>query len=225
MENDSKLKIPRGCREFGGTNSAARIRVANELVEEFVKEVAPPIEFDSRDEAWTLAVRRRLVEICPKGCYALPDDPNAAKGEYPVDYLWSEEGNLSRLILACQTEWGTGWFGRTNWAPVERALEKLLAVKAPFKILIFSSCRKPDLLKPETDFSFEYAKERIELSLRNYPHHLPGEVYIFLDFPQTREANGIGEYRSLRWLAKKLGKSEVHLEGGEVRGLKRPKES
>jgi hypothetical protein len=219
MGNDSKIKIPEECRGFGEANSGARLRVAKKVVEEFVKKVAPPIGFDNRDEAWTLAVRRRLVEICPKGCYALPDSPNAAKGEYPVDYLWSEEGNLSRLILACQTEWGTGWFGRTNWASVERALEKLLAVKAPFKILIFSSCRKPGLLKPETDFSFEYAKERIELCLRNYPHHLPGEVYIFLDFPQTREVKGIGEYRSLLWLAKRLGETEVDLKewpGGEL---------
>ena len=167
-------------------------------------------------------MRRRFTEICPKDCYALPDDPFAAKGEYLADYAWFEEGNVKRLLLACQTEWGTGWSGRTNWAPVERGFEKLLAVKAPFKVLIFSSCCEPVSLKPETDFSFEYAKERLELSLRSYLHHLPGEVYIFVDFPQTRKVGGNGKFKSLIWLAEKLGETEVVLKEGPGGDLVRP---
>jgi hypothetical protein len=114
MDDNRKLEIPEKCRDFRGRNLAARRRVAEMFVDELVKSVAPRIELDDRDEAWTLAVRRRLTEICPKDCYALPDDPFATKGEYLADYTWFEEGNVKRLLLACQIEWGTGWSGRTN---------------------------------------------------------------------------------------------------------------
>jgi hypothetical protein len=80
--------------------------------------------------------------------------------------------------------------------------------------LIFSSSPKPDTLKPETDFTFEHAKKRLGLSLGNYLHHLPGEVYIFLDFPQARKEGGNGEYKSLFWIAKRLGETKVELEKG-----------
>ena len=222
MANNFRLDIPSKCRRFGGADFDLRLQVADRFVEEFVKTVAPLKADDARDEVWTLAVRRRLIEICAKGCYALPDTPYSAKGEYLADYTWSEEGDMKRLLLACQTEWGTGWSGRTHWAPVERSFEKLLAVKAPFKVLIFSSCRQPDPLNPETDFSSDYAKGKLERSLRTYLHHLPGEVYIFVDFPQTRALDGDGKFQSLIWLSKRFGRQAVVLKKGPGGVLIRP---
>lgn len=222
MADIRRFEIPKECQDFGETNFDTRLRVAKRFVEEFVRTVAPLKEVDARDAAWTLAVRRQLIEICPKGCYALPDDPYAAKGGYLADFTWLEEGRMKRLLLACQTEWGTGWSGGTNWAFVERSLEKLLAIKAPLKVLIFSSVGKPYGTMEETEFSFEYAKIRLKASLENYRHHLPGEAYIFVDFPQTRIQNGDGEYRSLIWLAKKFGRQAVKLEPGPKGALIRP---
>jgi hypothetical protein len=222
VADNRSFEVHKECRDFGETNSDARLRTAKRFVEKFVKTVAPFKKFDERDETWTLAVRRRLIEICPKGCYALPDDPYAAKGGYLADFAWLEEGRMKRLLLACQTEWGTGWSGGANWAFVEHGFEKLLAIKAPFKVLIFSSVGKPYGTMEETDFSLEYAKFRLKASLRNYAHHLPGEAYIFVDFPQTRIRNGDGEYQSLIWLAKKFGRQAVKLEPGPKGALIRP---
>jgi hypothetical protein len=92
-------------------------------------------------------------------------------------------------------------------------------------VFIFSSICKSDELKPnpETDFTFEYAKKELKSSLENYGHHLPGEVYIFIDFPQTRKP-GLGKYQSFIWLAKKFGKAEVDFEDAGKGKLIRPTE-
>jgi len=97
-----------------------------------------------------------------------------------------------------------------------------LAIKAPFKVLIFSSICKPEGLMQEVNFSFEYAKKRLKTSLENYGHHLPGEVYIFIDFPQTRKSGGNGKYQSFICYATRFGKSEVKYEDSGSGELKRP---
>jgi hypothetical protein len=126
------------------------------------------------------------------------------------------------ILLACECEWGTGSFGKTSWARVENEFEKLLPVKAPFKVLIFSSCSKSNPSEPDTDFSFGHARRRIENCLRSYGHHVPGEVYIFLDLPQTRKPDENGRYKSLIWLSKKLGRQKVSLKVGPDGDLCRP---
>jgi hypothetical protein len=215
MADNFRFEIPENCRQFAEGSSDERRRVAKRFVEEFVKTVAPPSRDDS-DRAWTQSIRKRLIEIRPEYCCASPCDPCKAKGEYLVDYTWEEENNGRRVLLACESEWGSGRNGTTNWAPVEHDFEKLLAVKAPFKILIFSSCCKSSELKPnpEVDFSIEYAKKRLKESLENYWHHLPGEVYIYIDFPATGEKDGPGIFRSFVWIAEKYGKADVKFEDG-----------
>lgn len=223
MVDECRFEIPDGCREFGETSFDERLWVARGFIEKFVKRVATPKGIlDASDEAWTQSVRRRFIEICPEGCYALPGDPLTRKGEYLADYTWAEEENGKRVLLASESEWGSGRFGRTHWTPVEHDFEKLLAIKAPFKILIFSSICDPYGTMQETDFSFDYAKEKLKVSLENYGHHIPGEVYIFIDFPQTRKPDGDGKYQSFIWLAKKFGKDEVELIKGPGANLIRP---
>lgn len=222
MGTDRRFEIPEECREFGGANLDERRQVAKSFIKEFVDRVAPPKSIDDSDEAWTQSVRRRFIEICPEGCYALPSDPLKRKGEYLADYTWAENEDGKRVLLASESEWGSGRYGRVSWAPVEYDFEKLLAIKAPFKVLIFSSVCKPYGTMQGTDFSFEFAKERIKASLENYWHHIPGEVYIFLDLPQTRKPEGGGEYQSFIWLAKKFGEDEVEFEDGPDGDLIRP---
>ena len=216
MGNDCKFEISEQCREFGDAREeilSEKLKVAKKFIEKFVAKVAPPMSVDDSDEAWTQSVRKRFIEICPEGCYALPGDAVTRKGEYLADYTWAEKMNGKRVLLASESEWGSGRYGRVHWTPVEHDFEKLLAIKAPFKVLIFSSICEPYGSKQETDFTFEYAKQQIKASLQNYGHHEPGEVYIFIDFPQTRKS-GSGKYQSFIWLAKKFGKDEVEFEKG-----------
>lgn len=217
MGDESRIKIRESCRQFGGGSSDERMRVAKNFIKEFVKNATPPMSLDESDEAWTRSVRGRFIEICPADCYALPNDSRTAKGEYLVDYTWAEVANGRRVLLACESEWGSGWNGRTHWFPVEHDFEKLLAIKAPFKVLIFSSCCKPHSPQrsPEIDFSYEYAKqERLKASLENYWHHIPGEVYIFIDFPATGVKDGPGKYQSFIWLVQEHGKANVKFVDG-----------
>jgi hypothetical protein len=216
MGNDCKFEISEQCREFGDAGEkilSEKLKVAKKFIDKFVSKVAPPMSVDDSDGAWTQSVRRRFIEICPEGCYALPCDALTRKGEYLVDYTWTEKDNGKRVLLASESEWGSVRYGRIHWAPVEHDFEKLLAIKAPFKVLIFSSISKPDGAMQETNFSFEYAQQRLKASLENYGHHLPGEVYIFIDFPQTHKS-GSGKYQSFIWRSKKFGKDEVELEKG-----------
>ncbi len=223
MGNEPKFKIPEECRGFGETGQEERRRAARSFIKQFVERVAPPKSVDDSDEAWTQSVRRRFIEICPLGCYALPSDPLSRKGEYLADYTWIEETGGGRVLLACESEWGTGRYGRTHWPPVEHDFEKLLAIKAPFKVLIFSSCREPVESRPGTDFSYEYAREKLRASLEYYQHHLAGEVYIFIDLPQTRKS-GDGRFQSFIWLATGFGKANVEFMDAGTGNLRRPTE-
>lgn len=211
METEARFEIPELCRAFGVANFKERLYTARALIEQFVKNVAPPKALDDRDEAWTRSVRRRFIEMCPKDCYPSPNDPDTRKGEYLVDYTWAEVNKGKRVLLACESEWGTEWYGKTVWSRVEHDFEKLLAVKAPFKVLIFSSYGKPGGSKPSLDvnFSFDFAKERVRASLGNYGHHLAGEVYILTDFPQTGVQNSKGRYEYAIWLSRGFGKQRV----------------
>jgi hypothetical protein len=225
MSDNRKLVISEVCRVLGKRSLNRRREFAETFVKRLFEAPAPPKEVDDRDEAWTRWIRTRLIEICPKDCYALPDDPSTVKGEYLVDYTWAEEEIGKRVLLACESEWGTGWFGSTNWYRVEHDFEKLLAVKAPFKVLMFSSCCEPGKSRPgqETNFSLEYAQRRLRTSLANYWHHIPGEFYIFIDLPQTGKQGDDGVYTSFFWSAEKFGKAnEVEFEVGWKDKLARP---
>jgi hypothetical protein len=212
MGNDCKFEISEKCREFGDAGDeilSEKLKVAKKFIEKFVERVATPMgRPDDSDEAWTQSIRKRFIEICPEDCFALPGDALTRKGEYLVDYTWTEKDNGKRVLMACESEWGSGRYGKIYWPLVEHDFEKLLAIKAPFKVLIFSSICEPQGSMQENDFSFDYAKDKIKESLTNYGHHLPGEVYIFIDFPQTRKP-GPGKYQSFIWIAEEYGKAKA----------------
>jgi|SRR5271157_249216 len=211
MGNDCKFQIPDNCRKFGKKNFKVRLERANSFIEKFVEKVAPPKRVDDSDEAWTQSIRKRFFEICPGDCYALPDAPWDKKGEFIADVTWAETRKEKRILLACEIEWGTGWHAKTSWPLVAEHFEKLLPVKAPFKVFIFSSDDPPEGVKviAEGDFSTEFAKEKLEASLKNYGHHLPGEVYIFIDFPRTHIPDSPGKFRSFIWIAEEYGKAKA----------------
>jgi hypothetical protein len=212
-------KVPMCCRDFREDSVDERLNFAKGFLEEFVRDVAPPKGMD-KCKVWTESVRRQFVRMCPEDCELAQ---RGSSKEYLVDSSWMETGHGKRVLLACECEWASDRYSEhTLWGLVEEDFEKLLAIKAPFKVLIFSAAadsprKSPDL---KVDFSIEYARECLKRSLENYWHHLAGETYIFIDFPATGIKDGNGEYRAFAWIAKEPGMATVDFEdlgNGELR--------
>ncbi len=217
MGDDCKFEIPEACRELGNTSVESlneKRHVAKNFIQAFTKNVAPHKDLYETNEVWTKSVRGRFIDICTSDCYAIPKDRCTKRGEFLVDYIWEEKENGRRILLAGESEWGSDRYGKSHWYLVEEDFEKLLAIKAPFKVLIFSSyCNLGESQGAvEGDFSIGFAMKRLEASLRNYGHHIPGEVYIFIDFPQTGDKNSTGIYQSFIWTARNFGKADVEFE-------------
>jgi len=210
--DDPKFTIPDEFRGFSEANLDERRRIAKRFVEKFVDKMAPPKNLDS-DREWTRSVQRRFLEICPEDCYPWPSDKLTRKGKYLVDVGWAENRGGRRVLLACECELGSRRYG-TPWWPAEHDFEKLLAVKAPLKLLIFPSNFKlaSPGEAPKADFSVEYAKQRLEASLHGYGHNIPGETYILLDFPRGYAEGSNGIYRAFTWIAKKYGDIAISLD-------------
>jgi hypothetical protein len=207
LMSDERFDIPQECRSFDQENLVKRREVAKGFVTAFVEKAAPPLILDDPNGQWTNSIRTRLRDICPADCDYLPENPCSSKGEFLVDSTWEEKKRGHRILLAVESEWGTDRYGENpQWRPVEADFEKLLVIKAPFKLLIFSSnCKLGELEGiPDGDFPIEFAKKRIETSLEGYGHHLAGEVYIFVDFPRNSNTRH-GTSRSFVWQAKKCG--------------------
>jgi hypothetical protein len=224
MGDDCRFEISEECRIFGEASFDERRRVAKDFIQVFTEQVAPSKELGEPNEEWTNCVRGRFIDICPSDCCALPKVRFSAKGEFLVDYIWhrwEDEENGRRLILAGESEWGADRYGGIHWDLVEEDFEKLLVIKAPFKVLIFSSNLKMGDSEgaEQGDYSLGFAKRKVEASLRNYGHHIAGEVYIFIDFPRTGDPNSPGEFRSFIWISRSLGRADGKLEdalGGEL---------
>lgn len=225
MEPDRRLVVPKGYEALGDTlGFATKLRFAKAFIRTFVERVAPPKSLDDSDEAWTQSVRRRFIEICPRGYCSLPSDWVTAEHEFLVNHSWIELGERRHILLAGQTEWGTGLYGRAYWHKVRYSLERLLAVKAPLKVFIFSSLYESESPDSELNFSPDFAKNEIEACLKGYLHHLPGELYVFLDLPQTRQPGGDGEYRPYYWSARADARQDPKIMPLRVHKLQRPTE-
>ncbi len=214
------MTIPLSCRGFDAKNLVERRQVAKDLVETFVSDVAPHKRWKDATPIWTERVGNQFIKLCPEDCDAVP---NKEEGEYLVDFVWMEKRGLGgRVVLACESEWALDRFGtQTSWHLVEDDFEKLLAVKAPYKLLIFSSVpeHRRNNSDPAVNFSIQTAKDHITKSLQNYWHQLSGESYILLDFPETGDKDGDGVYDAYIWIAEKDGESEVkfdHLAEGKL---------
>jgi len=98
-----------------------------------------------------------------------------------------------------------------------------LSIKAPFKLLLFSSIPESRKTDPDqnVDFSLQHALDRIKILLQDYPH-TPGETYMLLDFPATGVAGGDGVYDAYIWIAEKGREEEVEIDPLASGKLKRP---
>jgi hypothetical protein len=208
------MKIDKSLRVFTKNNAHARLDFANEFVTEFVRDLAPPRGKDEPSD-WTPRIADKFKQICPIDCDATPNKKEGWK-EHLVDFAWMEQKGLGgRVLLACESEWASDRFGKqTSWPLVEDDFEKLLAIKAPFKVIIFSSDRtsqEPNK-NPNVNFRIEHAMEHVKASLVGYSHHLAGETYILLDFPATGVKDGDGEFYAYVWIVENDGPSKVQFE-------------
>jgi len=96
-----------------------------------------------------------------------------------LDFCCEEKVYPKRIILAAESELDDS---KVRGERVEQDFEKLLAVKSPFKLMVYSSAREGC-----TNLAIV---EKLELNIQNYGHHLMGETYIFMDYNEHSGKNG-----------------------------------
>jgi hypothetical protein len=219
MNDSGKVEFYKDCRDFGSTNMPRRLDLGTRIIHRLVHEVRPQVGSQNTDPEWTRAILTSLAAICPQDCCHAPafrqDFKKCRIHEFLVDFIWEEEAHPNRILLACESEWSSDKFGKeTNWAKVEEDFEKLLVIKAPFKLLVFSSNSQPNQSDDsDRNFIAKHAKCKLEDSLKRYGHHLPGETYIFVDFPYNSGRTDT-PYRSFTWQSKEMALQNVKLEEG-----------
>jgi hypothetical protein len=205
-------RIPEGCRDFKSGNADERRSFAREFIEEFVRDVALPECLKDPARMWTDQIKNRLMKMCPGDCEVIHNEEKDWR-DYLLDFAWKEKGPSGRYLLACESEWAPDrWGNLTRWGRVQKYLKLLLSIKAPFKLLLFSSIpesRKTDP-DPNEDYSIQHALDRIKISLQDYPHD-PGETYMLLDFPATGVTGGDRVYDAYIWIAEKGREEEVEI--------------
>ena len=85
-------------------------------------------------------------------------------GEWLLDVIWMVP-NEHKVILAVESEWG-------RLALVEDDFDKLLSVKAPRKLMLFST---------RNHQSADKIVEKLASNMRAYPYHVKGEEYMLLE--------------------------------------------
>jgi hypothetical protein len=131
--------------------------------------------------AWTLAVKAVLEEIgsrTNKNYESLYSCKERDIHEFLVDFTWWDKKDKV-TILACECEFGNTRDVPGNPERVGEDFDKLLSVKAFFKLMIFDSyestngkCQTQDIL------------QNLQNRFRKFGQHTSGEIYVLLD---TRE--------------------------------------
>ena len=81
---------------------------------------------------------------------------------------------------------------------IQHDFEKLLSVKAPFKLMIYSSRLG----------NADAILENIMLSIVNYGHHLLGETYMFIDYSENNPEKIHGSFIASIWQPKSSGRQD-----------------
>ncbi|HXE09391.1 MAG TPA: hypothetical protein VN612_15920 [Acidobacteriaceae bacterium] len=168
--------------------------MAEALALMLIRDIPPPLTMPEKNSEWTKNVRRKLRSPLAGGEFieldwkCFPADPESSKGEFLVDFLWwrAREG----AVLVVESEWSP------NMSEVLTDFDKLAVIKAPFKLMIYSTYPRGP--------SSEDLKREFEDHLSNYRQHIEGETYIFIEFlPHERaqalvwQADANGEIRNV----------------------------
>jgi hypothetical protein len=181
--------IPKSCRNLPIENLGDRFGAANELIQLLRN---PNFKAPSNDfrEEWTLWIKTNLHSlICTREFYVSPSGPSTTKGEFlTLDMAVEEKEFPKRIVLAVESEIDDTKYRQMR---IEQDCEKLLAIKAPFKLMIFSS--------EKHGFTNEKAVEAFQLYLEPYGQHLQGETYIFVDYNENNLEGINGSFIAHIW--------------------------
>jgi len=142
---------------------------------EQLKNLHPKKEFT----AWTLAIKAVLEEIGLRKHYdVLYSNREKDLHEFLVDLTWWDRVNKV-TVLACECEFGNTRDMPGNPERVGEDFDKLMSIKAFFKLMIFDS------------YESKHSKDQTQKILENltsrfleFSQHIEGEIYMLLD---TRE--------------------------------------
>lgn len=105
-----------------------------------------------------------------------------------------EKNSQWRIILAIESELDDS---RRRAKEIVNDFEKLLAVKSPFKLMIFSS--------QKTGFTNVDIRNELKKSIDGYSHHLLGETYIFIDYNENNVEGINGSFIAHIWQSESNG--------------------
>jgi hypothetical protein len=119
---------------------------------------------------WTISVRDVLHKIGREKGFRVESRRTEKKPdchEWLYDVVWLPQPPHTAIELAAESEWG-------NPGSVQDDFQKLLCMKAPVKVLLFA------YKKGSKDSSAIW--DGLRDYMNDYPHHLAGETYIFMEF-------------------------------------------
>jgi hypothetical protein len=119
--------------------------------------------------AWTAAVKAVLDDLGEKEYDCLYSNREKQSHEFLVDFTWWDPRSKV-TVMACESE-----FGRKPEA-IGEDFDKLLSVKAHFKLMIFDSYQKKTRTK-RTD----HILQTLTRHFREFGQHIKGEIYVLLD--------------------------------------------
>lgn len=119
---------------------------------------------------WTISVRDVLHKLGSEAGFKIEsrrtkNNPNCH--EWLYDVVWLCQPPHTAMALAAESEWG-------DPGSVQDDFQKLLCIKAPVKLLLFAYKKGSNNSIAVWDGLRNY--------LNDYPHHLSGETYIFMEF-------------------------------------------
>jgi hypothetical protein len=148
------------------------LRISRQLLEHVGSRAREIQQLNRRKEntAWTKAVKTLLREEGDKREHVcLYSDTKRQLHEFLVDFTWWD-CNSKVTVMACESE-----FGRKPEA-IGEDFDKLLSVKAHFKLMIFDSYQEKTRTR-RTD----QILQTLTRHFREFGQHIKGEIYILLD--------------------------------------------
>lgn len=159
-------------------------------VSEIVTAVVSNFLFGAPKDARTTSIKHALEKLGASLGYRVfytplrrPRDPN----EWLLGLAWWQPGRGT--ALACECQWG-------NAGDIVHDFERLLAVKAPLKLMIFCSRqagaeREDVLLRTDADAILQ----ALGASLIDFTQHVEGETYVLLEHVESNATFHAYEFR------------------------------
>jgi hypothetical protein len=150
---------------FPADESIPRLdEVSREIVAGLPPQLKDPF---SLNITWTVAINKQLHDMGKKREFMVCCHGSRDQGEWLLDVVWMK-ADQHRIVLGVESEWGAR-------AEVEDDFDKLISIKSPRKLLLFST---------STDRGEAEVIKRLESNMLAYPYHFEGEEYMAINVRQ-----------------------------------------